>query len=490
MLWIGVDVGGTFTDLVILDDETGQIRVGKRPSTPARPDEAVLSVIDGATRPDELGVARGFLHGTTVGINALLERGTMVRLALLTTRGFRDVLEIRRGDRDATLQPVLGAPAAARAPAAAPAGRPSGSAPTVPSTRRSSARGRSRGGGAASPRRGSSRSRSCSSTPTPIRSTSCRPIGACVRPDSRARSRSRTRPRASTASTSAPATTVDRRLRPAARVRTTCAGSRRPGRRGFDGELPDHALGGRRDDLRARREARPFETILSGPVAGAEGAPSSARDLGIDAGDHRRRRRHELRHLPDRRRPAPDASTRARWTACRCRRPGSTSARSAPAGARSPTSTRAACCGVGRGSAGAVPGPVLLRALAALEPTVTDAARGARHARPSASCAGGVSLDIDASRRGAGRALGPRARVSTSQDAARGIVTIVTASMANAIRRSRSSRAGSPGGRADGVRRRRARCSRPCSPASSASATWSSPRTPATSRPGGCSAPT
>ncbi len=98
MLWIGVDVGGTFTDLVILDDETGQIRVGKRPSTPARPDEAVLSVIDGATRPDELGVARGFIHGTTIGLNALLERDDG-RLALLTTRGFRDVLEIRRGDR-------------------------------------------------------------------------------------------------------------------------------------------------------------------------------------------------------------------------------------------------------------------------------------------------------------------------------------------------------------------------------------------------------
>ena len=98
MLWIGVDVGGTFTDLVILDDETGQIRVGKRPSTPARPDEAVLSVIDGATRPDELGVARGFIHGTTIGLNALLERDDG-RLALLTTRGFRDLLEIRRGDR-------------------------------------------------------------------------------------------------------------------------------------------------------------------------------------------------------------------------------------------------------------------------------------------------------------------------------------------------------------------------------------------------------
>jgi N-methylhydantoinase A len=114
MLWIGVDVGGTFTDLVILDDETGEIRVGKRPSTPARPDEAVLSVIGSAARPDELAAARGFIHGTTIGLNALLERDEG-RLALLTTRGFRDVLEIRRGDR-AELYNLFWAPPAPLVP--------------------------------------------------------------------------------------------------------------------------------------------------------------------------------------------------------------------------------------------------------------------------------------------------------------------------------------------------------------------------------------
>jgi N-methylhydantoinase A len=98
MLWIGVDVGGTFTDLVTLDDETGQIRVAKRPSTPARLDEAVLEVIDAACGREELAAARCFIHGTTVGLNALLQHDD-TRLALLTTRGFRDVLEIRRGDR-------------------------------------------------------------------------------------------------------------------------------------------------------------------------------------------------------------------------------------------------------------------------------------------------------------------------------------------------------------------------------------------------------
>jgi N-methylhydantoinase A len=96
---IGVDVGGTFTDLILYDDETGEVRVGKQPTTPAAPEEGVIAAVRAAV-PDELVAASEFfLHGTTVGLNALLERrGACV--GLLATRGFRDVLEIRRGDRD------------------------------------------------------------------------------------------------------------------------------------------------------------------------------------------------------------------------------------------------------------------------------------------------------------------------------------------------------------------------------------------------------
>ena len=87
--------GGTFTDLVFLDDETGQVRVGKGPWNPTAVDEAVRAVVAGALGEDELKRTEYVLHGTTVGLNALLERKE-ARVGLLTTEGFRDVPEIRR----------------------------------------------------------------------------------------------------------------------------------------------------------------------------------------------------------------------------------------------------------------------------------------------------------------------------------------------------------------------------------------------------------
>jgi N-methylhydantoinase A len=97
---VGVDVGGTFTDLVFYDDVTGEVRVGKGLSVPASPDDGVLAVVGDTLTSAELESTKYFLHGTTVGINALLERSGAV-VGLLTTRGFRDVLELRRGDREA-----------------------------------------------------------------------------------------------------------------------------------------------------------------------------------------------------------------------------------------------------------------------------------------------------------------------------------------------------------------------------------------------------
>ena len=96
---IGVDLGGTFTDLVSFDSTTGIAHATKVASTPADPGEAVLQAVRlGMTREQVMG-ADLFIHASTVGLNALLERkGATV--GLLTTRGFRDVLELRRGDRD------------------------------------------------------------------------------------------------------------------------------------------------------------------------------------------------------------------------------------------------------------------------------------------------------------------------------------------------------------------------------------------------------
>lgn len=93
---IAADIGGTFTDVAIFDEATGGIRLGKTLSTPDR-------LIDGI----QTGVAEGdgdwrtaslFLHGSTVAINTMLERSG-AKVALFTTRGFRDIYEIGRINR-------------------------------------------------------------------------------------------------------------------------------------------------------------------------------------------------------------------------------------------------------------------------------------------------------------------------------------------------------------------------------------------------------
>jgi N-methylhydantoinase A len=96
---LGVDVGGTFTDLVFYDAESGEIRVGKGSTVPASPDVGVRNVVGATLEPVEVERSDLFLHGTTVGINAVVERKGAV-VGVLTTEGFRDVLETRRTDRD------------------------------------------------------------------------------------------------------------------------------------------------------------------------------------------------------------------------------------------------------------------------------------------------------------------------------------------------------------------------------------------------------
>ena len=88
---VGIDVGGTFTDFVVLKDD--QITVHKAPSTPADPSLAILNGI----RDLEIDQA-AFVHGSTVATNAILERKG-ARTALITTEGFEDVLEIGRQNR-------------------------------------------------------------------------------------------------------------------------------------------------------------------------------------------------------------------------------------------------------------------------------------------------------------------------------------------------------------------------------------------------------
>ncbi|MDF0597394.1 hydantoinase/oxoprolinase family protein [Psychromarinibacter halotolerans] len=95
---IGVDIGGTFTDLVYFDDQIGESREGKVPTVPDAPEKGVINAVREHVPADVIGRAKYFLHGTTVGLNALLERRG-AKVGLITTEGMRDVLELRRADR-------------------------------------------------------------------------------------------------------------------------------------------------------------------------------------------------------------------------------------------------------------------------------------------------------------------------------------------------------------------------------------------------------
>jgi N-methylhydantoinase A len=93
---VGVDVGGTFTDTIAIDEEIGLVKLSKVPSTP--PNQAV-GFLDGLAAVDVPYEAITWLvHGTTVGTNATLERNG-ASCGMITTRGFRNIIELARRER-------------------------------------------------------------------------------------------------------------------------------------------------------------------------------------------------------------------------------------------------------------------------------------------------------------------------------------------------------------------------------------------------------
>jgi len=100
---VGVDIGGTFTDCVVID-EAGTVTTAKAPSTPDDFARGMIDAIEAASR--RLGIAAAALyrdiallsHGTTVGTNAVVQKRG-VKLGLITTRGHNDVIHIMRGSR-------------------------------------------------------------------------------------------------------------------------------------------------------------------------------------------------------------------------------------------------------------------------------------------------------------------------------------------------------------------------------------------------------
>ena len=102
MYRIAIDVGGTFTDCLVLDESTGDVRQFKAPTTPSDPSVGLMDALEKAAAAYGFEVA-GFLahvglliHGTTLATNTLIKKdGAMT--GMLTTRNFADVIEIRRG---------------------------------------------------------------------------------------------------------------------------------------------------------------------------------------------------------------------------------------------------------------------------------------------------------------------------------------------------------------------------------------------------------
>ena len=108
---VGSDVGGTFTDVVLYDQASGEVRVEKVPTTPHDPSEAVLDGLGrlGAEEPGALAATHRFIHATTLVANTVVER-TGSPTALLVTDGFRDVLHLRRHSRISTFNLYLDPP--------------------------------------------------------------------------------------------------------------------------------------------------------------------------------------------------------------------------------------------------------------------------------------------------------------------------------------------------------------------------------------------
>lgn len=94
---LAIDVGGTFTDVFVFNEETKEVFVTKTSSTPSRPELGILQALEKSNlKGTDIKI---FSHGTTVGTNALIER-KLPKTALITTKGFRDVIEIGRGTKE------------------------------------------------------------------------------------------------------------------------------------------------------------------------------------------------------------------------------------------------------------------------------------------------------------------------------------------------------------------------------------------------------
>ncbi len=422
---IGVDVGGTFTDLVSYDEETGAMRVSKVPTTPAAPEEGVVAALDETLDERALASAGFFLHGTTVGLNALLTRSGAV-VGLLATRGFRDVLEIRRGDRAEPYNLFWRAPE-----------------PLVPRRLRLPVTERLRADGEVDLPLEPDDVRAAAAVfaAEGVTAVAVAFLHAYANPAHELEAE-RLLLEAGFAGEISLSHRVSGEYREYERTTTTVIDAFVRGRmarylRRLDGALAARGCPAERLLTRsgggamtfAEAEERPFETIMSGPVAGAQGGAELAGLLGLadvvtaDVGGTS----FDTCFIADGRLPLLYEGSilglplQTPWVDVRSIGAGGGSIAHVDAGG---------LLRVGPRSAGAVPGPASY-GRGGTEPAVTDAA-ALLGMLAGGHLAGGVELDLDAAR----AAFAPlAARVGlTVEETARGTLSIVVANMANAIR--------------------------------------------------------
>jgi N-methylhydantoinase A len=426
-LRVGVDVGGTFTDLIVRDDLTGEVLVGKELSSPGAPEDGVLRAVAATLADGDLAVASAFVHGTTVGLNALIERrGATV--GLLATSGFRDILEVRRGDRDDPYDLFWAPPP-----------------PLVPRRLRLPVRERVRADGAVHEAIKGDDVRGALET---FRSEGVDAIAiafmnAYANPDQELEAERILRDAGFDGEISL-SHRVSGEYREYERTCTTVVDAFVRGRIGgylrrLDERLRERGFGGASFMTRSGGGAmtfdeaaeRPFETIMSGPVAGVAAVGALARELGVDgdliAADVGGTS-FDTCLVADGRPPVlfqgeiVGLPLQTPWVDVRSIGAGGGSIASIDAGG---------LLRVGPRSAGASPGPACY-GRGGTEPTVTDAALVL-----GMLADGAIAGEVTLRRELAERALEPLrggAGLSTVEDVARGVLQIAAANMADSIR--------------------------------------------------------
>jgi len=137
---VGVDVGGTFTDLILVDEEEGRITVDKVPSTPDDPSRSVVEGVQALCAKAGVSLADvdNLLHGTTVATNIVLTHSG-AEAGMITTHGFRDVVHIARHKKPFNFSLQQELPWQSR-PLARPTRQPPTSPPTCIRRRRTRSR--------------------------------------------------------------------------------------------------------------------------------------------------------------------------------------------------------------------------------------------------------------------------------------------------------------------------------------------------------------